>query len=87
MGQILHVDVDVAGLISLEAAVLGPRRLGLQVTQVADTMSAKAAVEPRARDMRVQELPHHGEQVIERYQQCLSQRHSHDLLRGRQSGL
>ncbi len=32
LGQILHVDVDIVGLVSLEAAVFGPRRLGLQVT-------------------------------------------------------
>ena len=50
-------------------------------------MPAKAAVKPRARDVRVQELTHHGQQVIERYQQCLAQRHSHDLLRRRQCGL
>jgi hypothetical protein len=67
--------------------VLGPRHLGLQVKQVAHAMPAKAAVKPRARDARVQELTNHGQQVIERYQQCLAQRHSHDLLRGRQGGL
>ena len=50
-------------------------------------MPAKAAVKPRARDVRVQELTHHGQKVIERYQQCLAQRHSHDLLRRRQCGL
>ncbi len=33
-------------------------------------------VKPRARDVRVQELTHHGQKVIERYQQCLAQRHS-----------
>jgi len=40
------MDVDIAGLLSFEAAVLGPRRLGLQVTQVVDAMFATAAVEP-----------------------------------------
>ena len=87
LGQILHVDVDVAGLVSLEAAVLGPRRLGLQVTQVADAVSAKAAVEPRARHVRVQEFPHHRQQVIERHKKRPAQRHGHSLLRGRQCGL
>ena len=87
LGKILHVDVDIAWLMRLEAALLGPRRLDLQVTQVADAMSAKAAVEPRARDVRVQEFPHHRQQVIERHQQRAAQRHSHSLLSGRQCGL
>ena len=53
------MDADIAGLVSFEAAVFAPRRLGLQVTQVAHPMPAKAAVEPQASDIRVQELPHH----------------------------
>lgn len=85
--QILHVDVDITGLASLESAVFRPGRLGLQVAQIAHTMPAKAAVEPRARDIRVQELPHHGQQVIERDQQGLAQRHGHGFLRGRKRGL
>ncbi len=39
LGQILHVDVELAGLVSLEAAVLGARRPGLKITQVAARVS------------------------------------------------
>ena len=51
LGQILHVDVDIARLVSLEGAVFGPRRLCLQVTQVADAMPTQTAVQTRARDV------------------------------------
>jgi len=37
--------------------------------------------------MRVQELAHHGQQVVKRHQQRLSQRHRHGLLGRRQGGL
>lgn len=85
--QILHVDMDVARLVGLEVAVFRPRRLGLKIAQVADAMPAQATVQARARDLRIQELPHHRQQIVERNQQRLAQRHGHGLLRRRQGGL
>ena len=72
LGQILHVDVDIARLVSLEGAVFGPRRLCLQVTQVADAMPTQTAVQTRARDVRVQEFSYHRQKIIERHQQRLA---------------
>jgi hypothetical protein len=86
-GELLHVDVQTARLESVEATVLGPGRLGLQVTQVAKAMQTKAAIKTGARDMRVRELAHHGQQVVELHQQGLAQRHRHGLLSRRQGGL
>jgi hypothetical protein len=67
--------------------VLRARRLGLQVAQVADAMPAQTPVETRARDIRIQELAHHRQQVVKRDQQRLAQRHGDGLLRGRQGRL
>ena len=41
----------------------------LQVVQITHAMTAQAAVEARARDLRVQELPDHRQQVIERHEE------------------
>ena len=87
MRQILDVDVDVSGLIGLEAAVFRPGFPGLKVAQVSHTMTAQTAVQPRARSVRVQELPDHRQQIVERHQQRLAQRHRDGLLGGRQRGL
>ena len=65
----LDVDVQVAGFAGLEGAMRGLRLAGLQRLQVAHPMAAQAAVEPGARDVRVQELAHHGEKVVERQEQ------------------
>ena len=59
----------------------------LQVTQIAHPMPPQAAVEARARDIRVQELPHHREQVVDRHQQRLAQDNRHRPLRGRKCRL
>ena len=79
--------MQVSGLVGLEAAALRPPRLDLKIAQVAHAMPTQAAVQTGARDMRVQELPHHGQEVIERHQQGLAQRHRHGLLSRRQGGL
>ena len=85
--QVFHVDVDVTGFIGLEGAVFWPGFLGLQVTQVPHPMPTQAAIQPRARGVRVKELTDHGQQVVERDQQRLAQRHGDGLLRRRQCGL
>ena len=48
-----------------------PRRLHLQIAQIADPMPAQTPVQPRTRDILVEELADHGEQVVERHQQIL----------------
>ena len=77
----------------LERLVLGPGRFGLQIAQIADPFAivlepmalngspAQTPVEAGARHLRVEELPHHGEQVVERHQQRLAQ-HDRRLRRG-----
>ncbi len=85
--QVFHVDVDVAGLVCLERLVRGLRHLRLQVTEGADPMPTQASIQPGARDVRVEKLADHGEQVVERQQQTLSQRDRHGLLRRCQRGL
>ncbi len=50
-------------------------------------MTTQASVQPGARDVRVEKLADHGEQVVERQQQTLSQRDGHGLLRWRECGL
>ena len=61
------------GLECLECLVLRPGRCRLQIAQIAHAMPPQAAVETRARDLRVQDLPHHRQQVIDRHQQCPAQ--------------
>ncbi len=87
VGQILHIDVDVFGLVGFEAAMLGAGILCLQIAQVAHVMPTQAAIQPRARDIRVQELPNHGQQIIQRHEQCLAQGDRNGLLCRGQSGL
>ena len=87
LGQILDVDVQVAGFVGLEAAMRGLGFLRLQRLQVAHPMPAQAAVEPRARDMRIEELAHHGQQVVERQKKRPAQRNRDGLLRRRQRRL
>lgn len=87
MMRVLHVDVDVDGIANLEASALRRRRLGPQLVQVADATPTQTTVQHRARDMRVPELPHHSQEVIERDQKRLAQRHRHGLLGWRQGGL
>jgi len=67
--QVFHVDMHMAGLAGLEGPMRGPRCSGRQRAQVGHAMPPQAAVKPGARDMRVEELPHHGEQIVERQQQ------------------
>ena len=55
--------------------------------QIADPVAPQTPVQPRARDLRVQELPDHRKQVVKRHQQRLAQDNRNRLLRGRQGGL
>ena len=66
LGQVFHVDVQVAGFVGLEGAMRGLRLLRLQRLQVAHAMAPQAAVGVRPRDLRVEELAHHGEEIVER---------------------
>ena len=79
--------MDVSGLISPEGAVFWPGDLGLQISQVADAMTAQAAVQPRARGIRVQELTDDSQKIVERDQQRLAQRYGEALLGWRQRRL
>ncbi len=81
LGQILDVDVQIAGLVGLEGAVCRLRLLRLQRLQVAHPMTAQAAVEARARGTRVEELAHHGQQIIKRQEKRLAQRNCDGFLR------
>ena len=85
--QVFHVDMQVAGLVGLEGAVRRLRLFRLQRPQVAQAMAPQAAVEAGPRDLRVEELAHHGQQVVERQQKRLAQRHRNGLLRRRQRRL
>ena len=82
--QILHIDMKVAGLVGFERLVLRSGVASLQVTQIAHPMPPQAAVEARARHIRVQELADHGQQVVDGHQQRLAQDNRHRLLRGRE---
>ena len=73
--------MQITGLVGLERLVLGRKRFRLQVAQIAHAMAAQTAVEAGARGLRVQELPHHREQVVERHQQRPAQGHRNRLLR------
>ena len=87
--QILDIDLQISGRAGPERLVLGPGRFRLQIAQIAHPFAiglepmalngspAQTAVQPGARHLGVQKLPHHGEQVVERHQ-----RHNrHRLLR------
>lgn len=73
LGQVFHVDMQVAGLICLEGPVRGLRLFRLQRPQIARPMATQAAVQTGSRDMRVEELAHHGQQIVEWQEQCLAQ--------------
>ena len=86
LGQVFHVDVEVARLVDGKGAVLGLGSLRLQRPQVAHPVAAQAAIQPRARDLRVDELAHDRQQIVQRQQQSLAQFHRDDLLRRGQGG-
>ena len=46
--QILHVDMEVPGLIGLERLVFGFGRPGFKITQIAYAMATQTAIQPRA---------------------------------------
>ena len=79
--------MQIAGLVSLERLVPGPGGPSLQIAQIADAMPPQATVEAGARDLRVQELPDHSQQVVERHQERLAQDNHYRLLRRGQGGL
>ena len=79
--------MQVARLVGLERLVLRSGVASLQVTQIAHPMPPQAAVEARARHIRVQEFADNGEQVVDGHQQRLAQNGRHRLLRRRQRGL
>ncbi|CUH40492.1 hypothetical protein JSE7799_03226 [Jannaschia seosinensis] len=87
LGQVFHVYVKVARLVGLEGVMRRLRLFWLQRSQVARSMPTQTVVEPGARVVRVQELAHHGEQVVERQQQGRAQGHGDSLLRRRQRRL
>ena len=64
-----------------ETTVLGTGVFGHENPQVADAMPPQARIQARARDIRIQELPNHGKQIIQRHQQGLAHGHRDSLLR------
>ncbi len=44
--QILHVDVDIPGVVCLEPAVLGPCHLCFQIAQIARAMPSQTPIQP-----------------------------------------
>ena len=85
--QILHIDMQVAGRVGLERLVLWSGVFRQQVAQITHLMPPQTPVQPRARNLRVQELPEHRQEIVERHQQCFAQNHRHCLLRRGQRGL
>ena len=85
--QVLDVDVQVAGLIVFERLQgLGLAFwLGLQALQVRDPVPAQTAVQARARDIGVDELAGHDQQIIQRQEQRSPQLYDEHLLRRSQS--
>lgn len=70
-GQVFHVDGKVSGCAGLEGALRGLRLSVLQRLQISHAMAPQAAVKTRAGGVRVEELAHHGEQIVERQQKRL----------------
>ena len=79
-GQVFHIDMNLAGLVGFEATVFWPSFLGLQVAQIPHTMATQAAVQPRARDIRVYKLMHDSQKIVERDKQSSTQRNRHSFL-------
>lgn len=83
--QGLHVEVNIARRISLERR---GRRLGdFRPGQPGVPATAQQPVERRAAHPRLDELVHHGQQVIERQPQVHSQVHHHLFLRRVEGGV
>ena len=86
--QVLHVHVHKARHVVLERLVRGLFGLSvafpLQGPQVAHTMPTQASVQSAPRQLRVQELPRHDQQVIQRQQRHFPHLHNDRLLLRRQ---
>lgn len=73
--QVLHVDIRAALFVGLEGVVGKLRRLRPKIPQQGYAMPAQTAIKYLARDVLVEELAHHGQQVVERQQQRLALAH------------
>ena len=73
--EVLVVDMDKTGLVGFKRLRFDCiARLGrAQVRQPGDAIAPQAAIQRRAREVGVDELMHHRQQVIERQQQCAAQ--------------
>ncbi len=85
--QVFQVDGDGTGFIGFEGAVLWPGRCCFQGAQGPHAMPTQAAVKARAGGIRVQELAHHRQQIIQRDQKRLAEGHGDSFLRWRQRRL
>ena len=79
--QVFHVEMQEAGLISLECPVRLCGRLGSQGIEIADPMAAQTAVQARARHIRVEEFTTNGQKIVQRQQQHPAQFDRHGFLR------
>ena len=80
--QVLHIHVHKARLVALERLVRLAVRLGFEGIQIPHAMAPQAPIQPRARDIRAEELTRDGQQVIQRQQQGAAQMNDDHLLRG-----
>ncbi|BAO82883.1 hypothetical protein SMCB_0655 [Serpentinimonas maccroryi] len=64
--QVLHVDVQVARLVALEALVGLTGRGGLEGIEVAHAVAAQAAVNARAAGFGAEKFARDGKQVVQR---------------------
>ena len=61
--------MDVPGFQGLEGAMFWPGLLDLQVSQVLHSVTTQAAIQPRARDIQVQERTDDSQKTVERDRQ------------------
>ena len=79
--------MQVAGLVGLERLVLRSGASRQQVAQIAHLMPPQTPVQPRARNLRVEELPDHRQKIVDGNQQRLAQNDRYRLLRRGQGRL
>jgi hypothetical protein len=59
--QLFYVNVDVSGIIRLEATVLRFVILGLEITETSHSVPTQATIQTRTRNIRVQKLAHYSQ--------------------------
>jgi len=87
LGQVFDIDVNEPGLVTFERFVGRRRLFGLELIEIANTVPAQAAVNPRSARLRAKKFASDRQQVVQGQEQHLPELNDDLFLRRRERGL